>query len=93
MNKKEILEKYEIKVNEHGIIVSPGKFEGEMFYVPYFYDQDPDKEEYQENKFYIRQYFFTKEEIDLFHELAGFDTIILWESDQGFCYSKVFNRI
>jgi hypothetical protein len=28
----------EFTVNEHGIIQDPGKFEGEMVYVPYFYD-------------------------------------------------------
>ena len=91
MNKEEILKEYE--VNKHGIIVSPGKFEGEMLYVPYFYYLDPDEEEYQENDFYMKWYFITKEDIDLFHELEGFDTIVLWESDQGFCYSELFNKI
>ncbi|MGH9890685.1 MAG: hypothetical protein ACREA0_01615 [bacterium] len=36
MTREEILKKF--TVNEHGIIQSPGKFEGEMLYAPYFYD-------------------------------------------------------
>jgi len=35
MNRKEILENY--KVDKYGIIRSPGKFEGEMLFVPHFY--------------------------------------------------------
>jgi hypothetical protein len=26
------------KVEEHGVIISPGKFEGEMIYVPYYWE-------------------------------------------------------
>lgn len=37
MTRKDILETY--KVNEYNIIRSPGKFEGEMLYMPYFYDE------------------------------------------------------
>lgn len=36
MNRKEILENYD--VDKYGIITSPGKFEGEMLFVPHFYD-------------------------------------------------------
>jgi len=37
MNREEINETYQIDKN--GIIQGPGKFEGEMLYVPYFYDK------------------------------------------------------
>jgi len=36
MTREEILRQYNI--NEHGIIISPGKFEGEMIYMPHFYE-------------------------------------------------------
>ena len=36
MTRQDILDEY--KVDEHGIIRNPGKFEGEMLYAPYFYD-------------------------------------------------------
>lgn len=35
MDRKEILSQY--NVNESGRIVSPGKFEGEMLYVPFYW--------------------------------------------------------
>ena len=34
-DRKDVLALY--TVNEHGIIISPGKFEGEMLYVPYLW--------------------------------------------------------
>jgi len=36
MTREKILRDY--KVDEHGVIRSPGKFEAEMLYAPYFYD-------------------------------------------------------
>ncbi len=36
MTREEILKQY--NVNEDGVIESPGKFEGEMLYMPYFLD-------------------------------------------------------
>jgi hypothetical protein len=36
MTRRDILDQY--KVDDRGIIRSPGKFEGEMLYVPYFWD-------------------------------------------------------
>lgn len=36
MNRKEILDNYSI--DKDGFITSPGKFEGEMLFVPHFYD-------------------------------------------------------
>jgi len=45
MTRQQILEQYTI--DRHGTIRSPGKFEGEMLYAPYFYDalMDGDGEE------------------------------------------------
>ena len=36
MTRKEILKQYSI--NEDGVILSPGKFEGEMLYMPHFWE-------------------------------------------------------
>lgn len=36
MTREEILDKF--TVNDQGVITSPGKFQGEMLYAPYFYD-------------------------------------------------------
>ncbi len=36
MTREEILRQYNI--NEHGVIQSPGKFEGEMLYMPHFWE-------------------------------------------------------
>jgi hypothetical protein len=36
MTRQDILDQY--KVDDRGIIRSPGKFEGEMLYVPHFWD-------------------------------------------------------
>ena len=36
MTREEILKKYSI--NESGVITSPGKFEGEMLYMPHFWE-------------------------------------------------------
>lgn len=79
MNRQEILDRY--KVNEHGIITSPGKFEGEMLYAPYYYDAmlngwtdfdewiEPDIAEYE-----------------MFPELNEVKRIRMSEDDSGFVW-------
>lgn len=42
MNKRQLLEKV-YKVNSAGIIESPGRYEGEKIYVPYFYEAPLDR--------------------------------------------------
>jgi len=88
MTRADILKDYE--VNEYGIITSPGKFAGEMVYVPYFYaammEGGADDTEYEGDKpidiFNIR-----RSDIDTFPELEGTYRLYLWESDQGFVYT------
>jgi len=85
MKREEILSQF--KVDEHGIIRDPGKFEGEMIYSPYFYDLCMDgacdQEDYDGDT--LLSYFdISAEDIKEFPELEEIKRIVCWESDQGF---------
>ena len=86
MTRNEILSHY--TTNEHGIITSLGKFEGEMLYVPYFWDlvlngcgEDGGEESNPTSAFDI-----DSADRAVFPELAGTRRLVLSESDQGFVY-------
>ena len=93
MNRKEILEQYE--VNEHGIICSPGKFEGEMLYAPYFYDMildgGADETEYYDGEDGppTDTFILTDEDKKEFPELKEYTKIECYESEQGFFYTHL----
>ena len=80
MNRKDIEAKYRI---ENGIIKTLGKFEGEMLYVPYFWDEYlngmADRDDGKTIGFNL-----TKEEKTMFPELKGRRTIKLYKRDSGF---------
>jgi hypothetical protein len=83
MTRQDILNEY--KVNEQGIIQSPGKFEGEMLYVPYFWDaylngmaDDDDGN--------VLTFIVDSGDKNEFPELANITKIHLEESDNGFVY-------
>lgn len=84
MSRREILANYDIDNN--GVITSLGKFEGEMLYVPYFWEIGLDgcADEDEDGVFT-----FDIDEDDLaeFPELAGVSKLMLEESEQGFVYS------
>ena len=87
MTREEILSAY--KVNEHGMITSPGKFEGEMIYAPYFYDLmmnglHTEHEEYNEYDELTYHFDILKEDIDIFPELIGVARVYLFENNDGF---------
>jgi len=72
------------KIEEHGIITSPGKFEGEMIYVPYYWeaflngfaDRDDGK---------VLGFDITPEDRKIFGPmLKGKRTVKLYERDDGF---------
>jgi hypothetical protein len=79
---KDRLGDYEVR---DGKIRSPGKFEGECRYVPYFWDvfleggtcteHDDDVLEFEVD---------AQEDVGLFPELAGRKAVFLKEDDQGF---------
>jgi len=75
---------YEVK---NGIIRSPGRFEGEPTYAPYFYDAtlngEGDTDESEVTTFEINE-----TDRKLFPELKDVKTIYLWQSDQGFVYTR-----
>jgi hypothetical protein len=87
MTRQDILDNYD--VNEHGIICSPGKFEGEMLYVPYFWDLGmngcADEDEDGVWTFTIMNF----GDRVFFPELGNAKVIRLEESEQGFVYSAV----
>jgi hypothetical protein len=87
MTRQDIEKEY--KINSHGIIENPGKFEGCMLFVPYFYDivmnggQDDTVyiDDVPEDIIYI-----TKEDIAIFPELEGKKEIHLATDNDGFIH-------
>ena len=82
--KHETLDGYDV---HDGIIRSPGKFEGEAQYAPYFYDAllngfaDTDEGD-------VATFEVNDDDRKLFPELADVQNVYLWESDQGFIYTR-----
>lgn len=83
MTKTEIHEQYE--VGERGIICSPGKFEGEQSYSPYFWDKALNGEA-DEDTFTSYSFFVTDEDKAEFSDLQHVWKVDLMESDDGFVY-------
>lgn len=83
VTRESILRDYE--VNERGIIYSPGKFEGEMIYVPYYWDAllngmaDSDEDG-------VARFRVTEEDRTEFPELADVSAVALTEGSNGFVY-------
>ena len=80
MNRRDIEHNYDV---HSGIIFSPGKFEAEPVFVPYFYDLSlngcADYDEVGNSVFIIEE-----EDVEEFPELQGVHQITLYESDSGF---------
>lgn len=92
MNRQEIEKEYKV---EHGLITSPGKFENEPLYAPYYYDLllngngeeeliDPDYSDETATSFDI-----SPEDIEQFPELLGYSELILFISDVGFVFTNL----
>jgi hypothetical protein len=79
MTRDDILRDY--KPNKYGRISAPGKFEGEMLYVPHFYGQEPATQDTG-----LLTYKVTEEDAKAFPELSGKKEVWLAEDDQGFIY-------
>lgn len=93
MKRKEIEETYQI--GDGGrfsapVITSPGKFEGEPIYVPYFWDEylEFGADEDQHN---ILVFIVNEEDRDQFPELKVGDRIGLIQDDQGFIHELFGN--
>jgi len=89
MTREEILKMYE--VDNNGVIRSPGKFEGEMLYVPYLWncilDGDGDIMDDSQGNMFIRLH-IEPEDIEQFPELEGTETVDLYETEQGFVFAE-----
>lgn len=82
----ELLEQYEL--NEAGLIRSPGKFEGEPIYVPYFWDKGLEGcADYDSGP--VFGFEVDTSDLELFPELEGITVIALEESDSGFVCCNV----
>lgn len=81
MNERQKLEA-EYTTN-NGRITSPGKFEGEMIYVPYFWGSYLDGLADRDHNG-ILGFDLTQEDKELFPELKHRRTINLYENEQGF---------
>lgn len=79
-NRDDILKEYRV---ENGIIRSPGKFEGEPIYVPYFWDMYligfSDEDDGDVITFHV-----CSDDVTEFPELAGRDSVRLYQRDDGF---------
>jgi hypothetical protein len=90
MNRETILNTY--KVNSNGVIQTPGKFEGEMLYVPYFWDAGLNGcASFDDGAVY--GFIVDKEDREQFPELCITIAIMLEESSQGFVNSREFDSL
>lgn len=83
MKRDEILREY--KVSKGGRIESPGKFEGEMLYVPAFWEAGLEGFADSDNG-RVFSFRLTADDKREFPELGKKRTLKLAESDQGFVY-------
>ena len=72
---------------ENGIITSPGKFEGEKPFVPYFFalwnEGAADVDNGDSAIFRI-----TNEDKEIYPELADIEQVEIWTSESGFVYCQ-----
>lgn len=75
-------------------ITSPGKFEGEETYVPYFWNQvlDGFHEEVGRGDSSVARIEISDEDRQKFPALGNAKYILLEESDQGFVYSRLSGK-
>lgn len=94
MTREQIEKEFNIDIKT-GIILNPGKFEGEMIYVPYFWDaamngladEDNTMSEYDDTP--VSLFNINDEDREQFPELKEIITVELWEDSNGFVRSWV----
>ncbi len=91
MSKTEIYKQY--NVDAHGLIRSPGKFEGEMCYVPYFWDASLDGLATDDLGSIVGFIVEDADREEFGNFLLGVAAILLEQSDQGFVYSAEFGNL
>lgn len=87
MTRQEIEQEYKILNNK---IVSPGKFEGEMYYVPHYWGNALDgfaDESHNNGEQEIAIFHLNAGDVENFPELEGIQVLEVWEDRQGFVHS------
>ncbi len=79
------------EVNAIGVIVRPGKFEGEMWWVPELWDEGGDDLEDTDGTLYMT-FEITAEDRKRFGILKDVAEVWLWESEQGFVNSRQLTK-
>jgi len=78
---------YDLEVIE-GVIVTPGKFEGEPEYAPYYYDlameNGEDELVFDSDDTPVSIFYVSDEDREMFHIKPETHAILLWVSDDGF---------
>tara|TARA_R100000008_G_scaffold44960_1_gene26208 strand:- start:11122 stop:11406 length:285 start_codon:yes stop_codon:yes gene_type:complete len=71
-----------------GVVLSPGKFENEMYYVPVFWNYylEGSYDELLEDVVFFK---LNYDDISNFPELKGFEKFILTVSEQGFVSGRI----
>lgn len=85
MTRQEIEDQY--TVNENGIITSPGKFEGEMYYAIHYWDLVTDGFSFSDDDG-ISIFYLDDTDITEYPELQDAKTIKMWEDDIGFVHCQ-----
>ena len=100
---KKIINRMGLNVcNKTGVVLSTGKFESEMYYVPVFWDYFLEGSYDDESNLYRKTFRYSDEEVDgeivfnlndddisNFPELKGFNKLKLIVCEQGFVYGRV----
>ena len=82
-----LMMKHVYRLNQHKVITSPGKFEDEMYYLPFFYDlylQGDNTGTTQEDVIYFH---LTEDDKKQFPELEDENYLWFYHSEQGFINS------
>jgi hypothetical protein len=83
--RQEVLQQFEVK---EGRICSPGRFEGEMLYVPYFWEKGVDGWQDEEEEDGTLVFFVMPEDSTQFPELRSKTEVRLYQRDDGFICEK-----
>ncbi len=88
MTRQEICEAYD--VDNRGVVRSPGKFEGEMLYVPHFWDQGLEGAASEDEN---GMFFFVIDDDDrkVFPEIDDIYGIALGETESGVVYTSEYD--
>jgi hypothetical protein len=93
--KNEILSRFEVL---NGVIKTPGKFEAEPLWAPYFWDEtfefgaDDEFDDKDGHHVYV-SHVNENDRKEFPEELRLIACIYMWEDDQGFVYTKAFTAI